>query len=418
MGSKSVLLRGELGTLLLQEAQNSTRFIDLFSGSGSVGHYIAENTALPVVSVDLQHYSSVLAGCITERDAKLSQSDVVTSWTGAVHRSLIDDPLYEQLQEPIARLGKATVMRARKKSSRFTEEHFITRDYGGHYFSPQQAYILDLLYSSLPSVADQRKIGLAAILHAASVCAAAPGHTAQPFQPTKKLLPYIKNSWTRDVIAICQKQVETLANRHATKIGKAIVADAISVAESLEPGDLVFCDPPYSAVQYSRFYHVLEGIALGGWPEVSGAGRAPARVLRETSDFSMKSQATEAMTELLETLRTSSCRVIITFPDADASNGLSARDIIHIAQEKWHVYDKYVDSVHSTLGGSSSAGGRGGRRALQEVVLLLIPKDDASLCVPEPQPSNYTEDGSSLASDGLLTEALDLVSTATSAELS
>lgn len=376
MGSKSALLRGELGKTLLQECRKSSRFVDLFSGSGSVGHFVAENTQLPVLSVDLQHYSKVLAGCITERDNDISHTKVATSWTEDVRSSLVNDAVYGSLAEPLSRLGKATVLRARKNAGNVAQELFITYHYGGHYFSPQQAYILDTLYAALPVDAEQRALGLAAILHTASVCAAAPGHTAQPFQPTPKLLPYIKASWTRDVIAECQKQVEMLAKRHARTKGHAVAADAMEIVNGLKSGDLVFCDPPYSAVQYSRFYHVLEGIAQGGWPSVSGAGRAPDRVLRETSDFSMKRQATIAMTDLLQKLREKSCRVMITFPDAEASNGLSGKDIIEIAAGQWEISEQYVDSVHSTLGGSASSGGRGGRRALQEVVLLLEPSSE------------------------------------------
>lgn len=361
--------------MLLRECAKASRFVDLFSGSGSVAHFVAENTDLPVLSVDLQHYSAALAACITERNEAASESPVVLSWTESVRTALAKDVTYDALAEPIGRLGKATVLRARKKADLVSGKFFITRHYGGHYFSPQQAYVLDLLYATLPTQRAQRTLGLAALLRTASACAAAPGHTAQPFQPTEKLLPYIKNAWSRDVLTECQKQVEMLAKRHARTMGRAVSADASEIVSELEAGDLVFCDPPYSAVQYSRFYHVLEGIAQGGWPEVSGAGRSPDREFRESSDFSMKSQATVAMTELLAKLRERSCRVIITFPDAEASNGLSGKDIVDIASSQWRVTEQYVDSVHSTLGGSANGGTRGGRRVLQEAVLLLEPDD-------------------------------------------
>lgn len=365
--------------MLLRECTTASRFVDLFSGSGSVAHFVAENTALPVLSVDLQHYSMALAACITERDETASGTPVVVSWTESVRTSLAGDVTYGALAEPMSRLGKATVLRARKKAELVPDQFFITRHYGGHYFSPQQAYVLDLLYAALPTQREQRTLGLAALLRTASVCAAAPGHTAQPFQPTEKLLPYIKSAWSRDVLTECQKQVDMLAKRHARTMGRAVAADASGIVDELEAGDLVFCDPPYSAVQYSRFYHVLEGIAQGGWPEVSGAGRSPDRTFRESSDFSMKSQATIAMTELLVKLRQKSCRVIITFPDAEASNGLSGKDIVAIASSQWRITEQYVDSVHSTLGGSANGGTRAGRRVLQEAVLLLEPNDPQAL---------------------------------------
>lgn len=374
MGSKSALLRGELGEILVASSTDASRFVDLFSGSGSVSHYVAENIDIPVLSVDLQHYSKVLAESITGRDRPQTDGPILNKWTAGVSRGLLDDPIYETLREPIAHLGKATVLRARRNSESTVGVGFVTQHYGGHYFSPQQAYTLDRLYEGLPNVEPDRTLGLAALLHAASICAAAPGHTAQPFQPTPKLLPYIKSAWSRDVVRECQRQVTMLAARHARMKGEGRVGDALEVVSSLGEDDLVFCDPPYSAVQYSRFYHVLEGIAQGGWNAVAGAGRSPARALRKSSDFSMKSQASGAMSELLRALRGRSCRVLVTFPDADASNGLSSSDIVALAGDSWHIREHYVDSTHSTLGGSSGEGGRGGRRALKEAVLLFEPR--------------------------------------------
>lgn len=374
MGSKSALLRGELGEILVESSADASRFVDLFSGSGSVSHYVAENINIPVLSVDLQHYSKILAESITGRDRPQTDGPILNKWTAAVSRGLLDDPIYQSLREPIARLGKATVLRARRNSERTVGAGFVTQHYGGHYFSPQQAYALDRLYEGLPKEEPDRTLGLAALLHTASICAAAPGHTAQPFQPTPKLLPYIKSAWSRDVVHECQRQVSALAARYAKVKGEARVGDALEVVSSLGEEDLVFCDPPYSAVQYSRFYHVLEGIARGGWNSVSGAGRSPARAFRESSDFSMKTQASSAMAELLSALRERSCRVLVTFPDADASNGLSSSDIVALAGDSWHIREHYVDSTHSTLGGSSGEGGRGGRRALKEAVLLFEPR--------------------------------------------
>lgn len=374
MGSKAALLRGQLGNLILDEAEESDRFVDLFAGAGSVAHFVAENTTLPVLSTDLQNYSRFLVGAITERDSSLSIETMVESWIEPVRNRLGKESGYSQLPDYTVEYDKSSVLQARMDSTRSLSENFITRHYGGHYFSPGQANVLDELYRGLPVTYPERTLGMAALLRAASSCAAAPGHTAQPFQPSETLLPYINSSWRRDPLAECLRHVSSIAPRHAKTIGAARVSDAMDIVDDLSEGDLVFCDPPYSAVQYSRFYHVLEGISLGGWDDVAGAGRAPDRSYRSASDFSMVSRAKPAMARLLEKLRSKSCRVIVTFPNAAASNGMSGGDIAQIAADAWHVTENFVDSVHSTLGGSSGEGGRGGRRQLQESVLVLEPK--------------------------------------------
>lgn len=374
MGSKSALLRGALGELLVEASEDATRFVDLFSGSGSVTHYVAERVGIPTLSVDLQHYSKILTESITKRTSPLEKGSILDQWASVVRDDLERDARYHSLREPLSGLDESTVKRARMVAEGSPAASFVTHHYGGHYYSLQQAYALDRLYVSLPIDEPQRSLGLAALLHAASVCAAAPGHTAQPFQPTMKLLPHIELAWHRDPIQECQRQLENLSQRHARVIGEARIGNAGDIVSELRDGDLVFCDPPYSAVQYSRFYHVIEGIARGGWPKVFGAGRAPARSFRASSDFSMKSRAAGAMIQLLDHLRERSCRVIITFPDTMASNGLSSSDIVSLASASWYVREVCVASTHSTLGGSSEDGGRGGRRALKESVMFLDPR--------------------------------------------
>jgi adenine-specific DNA-methyltransferase len=366
MGSKAALLRGELGRRLLAEAAQHERFVDLFAGSGSVAHYVAENTATKVLAVDLQRYSAHLCGAVLYRDVPIDPAEVLRAWKVEAD---FDAPLFSSNGGLVDAAG---VMEARRVAPFDVSAGFISRHYGGHYYSLQQARALDDLYEGLPEGGPERFVAEAALIRTASACAAAPGHTAQPFQPTEKLLPFINAAWRRDAFAECARQVQQLSVRYSQTIGQVRVADAQVALEDVGPGDLVFCDPPYSDVQYSRFYHVLEGIASGGWESVSGSGRSPSIAQRASSDFSLKRVAVKAMGALLDSLRERQCRVVVTFPAADASNGLSARKIVEMAEPRWTVEELYVDSRHSTLGGSGT--GRGGRRNLQEAVLMMAPR--------------------------------------------
>ncbi|MCS4592700.1 DNA adenine methylase [Brevibacterium sediminis] len=366
MGSKSTLLSGDLGKILLHESATANRFVDLFAGSGAVAHFIAQRTELPVLTVDLQEYARILSAAIIERTGSLVGDTVLEDWLATSNASAAraDNP------NPLT----ARIVNAERAQASSFSEGFVTRHYGGHYYSLVQARTLDALYAELPKSEPQRTVALAALIHTASACAAAPGHTAQPFQPTETLLPFIEQAWSRSVRDTARNVVERLAAAFATVRGEARVGDAQSTVPTLGEGDFVFCDPPYSSVQYSRFYHVLEGIGRGGWDEVSGNGRAPARASRKTSEFSMKSKAPAAMKNLLVGLRRRGCRVMITFPDADASNGLSGQDIIAMASEDWTVQPHYVNSIHSTLGGSNDGTPRGGRKKLKEAVIILAPR--------------------------------------------
>ncbi|MGJ4748605.1 hypothetical protein ACQV5M_19750, partial [Leptospira sp. SA-E8] len=215
-------------------------------------------------------------------------------------------------------------------------------------------------------------------LMAASQAAAAPGYTAQPFQPTKTAKTFLAESWDRDIPELVGKAIDGIAHRHAKTLGSSHRADACEFATELRDGDLVFVDPPYSGVHYSRFYHVLESIAEGQTTAVSGVGRYPAQEKRPRSDFSMKTTSAIAMENLLKTLAERKTDVILTFPDHDCSNGLSGDQITDLASTHFHVEKKSVHSVFSTLGGVSKdqepeelEGKRTARQSAQELMLLL-----------------------------------------------
>lgn len=230
---------------------------------------------------------------------------------------------------------------------------------------------------TLPTKISEKNVALAALIDAASQSAAAPGHTAQPFQPTRGAKKYLETSWRIDLPSKVELGLKTLASIHAIQIGASKVADANKAAQQVREGDLVFLDPPYSGVHYSRFYHVLETIARMECGEVSGVGRYPPPNERPRSSYSMKGEAVEALDDLLATIADSGGKAIITFPDHECSNGLSGETIVDMSDEYFRINIKEVDSKFSTLGGNvlpAGKAGRGGRQYRSELILVLDPK--------------------------------------------
>jgi adenine-specific DNA methylase len=217
------------------------------------------------------------------------------------------------------------------------------------------------------------------LLFAASRCAASPGHTAQPFQPTRTARKFLSEAWAKDITTFTQKALRIIAPKHAKLKGDTQIGDANSMAKMLKTSDLVFIDPPYSGVQYSRFYHVLETIAKGTSVDVSGTGRYPARDLRPQSKFSVRSHSLAALRELLETVADRHAKAILTFPDHDCSNGLSGEIIRETAADLFLVETRTVESKFSTLGGNArmakTGKGREAKQKAKELILLLTPED-------------------------------------------
>lgn len=372
MGSKRTMLENGLGQLLGNELECAQRFVDLFTGSGAVAMYVAQQHSIPVLAFDLQAYSVVLAGAVVERRTGLDWRKVWNRWLRRAEARL------RPRQFPVtAKLTRAIVDGFRRWCAD-TEGPPVTRAYGGYYFSPWQAGWIDALRATLPTTEPARTVALAALIQAASQCAAAPGHTAQPFQPTRTGKPYLEELWRRDVAQRTRKALSILADRFARRSGRAVVSDANHAAHQLRPGDLAFIDPPYSDVQYSRFYHVLETIACGLCGDVSGVGRYPTRERRPQSRYSLRTESAIVLDDLLKTVAGREAGAILTFPDHDCSNGLSGEAVRDIARKFFRVREMTVESNFSTLGGRGGEGrneaGRAPLHKSRELILTLKPR--------------------------------------------
>jgi adenine-specific DNA-methyltransferase len=370
MGSKRAMLRNGLGKLIDAEIGHFGRFVDLFTGSGSVAAHVAHKYAVPVAAFDIQAYSVAVTGALISRDRTLYSGPIWDKW---VARATECYQNMRPLQHTVENKNDVLVVREWCASQKFP----ITQAYGGHYFSLSQALWFDAFRSTVPTNPAESCTAVAALIEAASHCVAAPGHTAQPFQPTPTAWRFLIEAWNRDPVAYISRAFHELCLTKANVPGVATVCDANAAASTLNRDDLVFIDPPYSGVHYSRFYHVLETIAQGECGDVTGVGRYPDSNRRPKSRYSLKGQSKAALQELLSTMSQSGSTGILTFPDHACSNGLSGEQVRMLARDYFVVEDLYVSSVFSTLGGHSlqreADKSRQARQTATEMMLVLRP---------------------------------------------
>jgi adenine-specific DNA-methyltransferase len=365
MGSKSSMLSNGLGSLLKSEAAGHRRFVDLMTGSGAVAWFVAEHTELPVVALDLQEYASILARSVVGRTRSLDPQRLVQQWVN------ISEEWYSRefglaSWSSAVPVSESAIKEAR--SADYTGLGPIAAAYAGHYFSPDQANALDTLIRHLPHGAPSRTVCQAALIIGASRFVGAPGHTAQPLRPTRGALPYLRKLWMVDPFEKVRAALREIAPRRAQTRGTARVRDALEGSARLLPDDLVFLDPPYSAVHYSRFYHVYESLARGSCGPVSGAGRYPPQAERPSSSFSVKSTAQKSLADLLRTIATRESTLVITFPEGACSNGLTGENVIALAEEHFDsVNVKRIPGRFSTLGGNGV--NRAARHATTELAV-------------------------------------------------
>jgi hypothetical protein len=246
--------------------------VDLFAGSSSVGWFAAEKTSKPVLAVDLQRFSKALASSVMKRTVEIDPKPLDEKWLGRVRESRIESMYWRRAEKLETRaMFRSRVEKARHLCRKLSKIGPVWNAYGGYYFSPTQALTFDYMLKHLPERGPTRSVCLAATIIAASRCAAAPGHTAQPFQPTGSAGKFLREAWKRDPLVCAKEALEEICPKHAKNVGKAVVADATKYAAKLKKTDLVIVDPPYSGVHYSRFYlfwkplHVGSGLLSAVW---------------------------------------------------------------------------------------------------------------------------------------------------------
>jgi adenine-specific DNA-methyltransferase len=343
------------------------RTVDLFSGSGVVAAELGRER--PTVAVDVQEYARVLASALLH-PARLGEEEVRELAEEARELAELEwlQPLlaYEQEAHEAAERGDAEPLchivedgsvvalelgegpaagplgQLLLEASAASAELTLVRHYGGVFFGYAQAALLDCLISVVRELPEEdRDTGLAAVLGAASECVTSIGsHFAQPIRPRDRqqrpkptALRAAAQRRSRDPIAIfCRLMARYAEMNPSPHEAEALQSDYRTFLESEErPVSAIYADPPYTRDHYSRFYHVLETIALGDDPSVSTVtignrnvlSRGLYRVDRHQSPFCIRSQAPDAFAELFAGARRLEAPLVLSY--SPYSSGTAAR---------------------------------------------------------------------------------------------
>ena len=111
---------------------------------------------------------------------------------------------------------------------------------------------------------------------------------------------------------------------------QAWLGPAEGFAANSESADLYYLDPPYTAQQYSRFYHVLETICTYEYPKLFEnsaltTGLYPSN--RYKSAFSSKRKAPSAFQAIMSAASANGAAVVISYSQSAAASSGNARMI-------------------------------------------------------------------------------------------
>ena len=353
---------------------------DLFAGSGCVSYKLSR--LFPVVACDIQHYSKVICDALlqpstfTEETVKTFLLEIKESkpllrdaftplieleeeairkenlelLTDIVEHGSLEVYNLEKIDSKIAPVQNQ-VHEKLKKTGLVKKESLISRYYGGVYFSYSQAVQIDVFMDAIrnhPNTTDKNVL-LAALLSTTSDIACTVGkHFAQPIKARDskgkiKKLVYNKaiKDKTVDVTALFEEWLDKYVSLPKGKYSNTILqGDYLECLKTL-PDNIrtVYADPPYTRDHYSRFYHVLETMALDDMPEIStvkihGSTHVSNGIYRKDrhqSPFCIRSKAPKAFEEMFKTISASGRNLLLSYSPYDETKESHPR-VVTISQ--------------------------------------------------------------------------------------
>ena len=223
----------------------------------------------------------------------------------------------------------------------------VTAYYANVYFGMAQSVAIDSLRRAIdtlppddPFAREKRTHYLSALLHAASTSTSGTSHFAQPRHLRKESeLRAMARRRTTDVWTLFEefsREIRTtVAETHHVAGNQVFEGDykarlrPIGSSRSRAPGDLrfsfprapdlIYLDPPYTADNYSRFYHVLEVLVRYDYPRLATRrgqvlrGRYPEIGERFQSGFCHRSRVEEEFRHVIHGAAAAGAKLVISY---------------------------------------------------------------------------------------------------------
>lgn len=232
--------------------------------------------------------------------------------------------------------------------------NLFTRYYSGTYWSYEQCVWID----SIRAVAEEYVgtpsyyVILSALIFAMSYSSQSTGHFAQYRDVTESNMNDILIYRHKNIWNLFSKKFEELIfmlNSDAKFDYKVTSLDYMDCLRIIEKNSIVYADPPYSTVHYSRFYHAIETLVRYDHPIIKYKGRY--RDDRHQSPFDKKTEVRNAFRLLFDGVKNRKSHLVLSYSD----NGMiSQDDILNISYSVFkNEYDCNVQSkeyIHSKMG--------------------------------------------------------------------
>lgn len=342
---------------------------DIFAGSGSVSYRLSKNRR--VIASDIQEYSRVLCSALLNpvsfpenfkqdfmRDMKgdhfnklylaikplidLEQdainsiqefeslkilTDIIEDGSIAAYTNQTGKTVFEKINESRLNLTKHNIS---------LRESLVTTYFGGVYFSYLQAIQLDVILCLIDRISIELKDMITACLlsTASNIVNTVGKHFAQPIRPrdsSGKIKTNLGKAILRDRTIDVKESFYSWVDKYSkiktppfkNNILKCDYSDIIN--DIPEDVTVIYADPPYTRDHYSRFYHLLETLALRDLPEISTTkingeekiSRGLYRKDRHQSPFCIKNQVISSFDFMFKQISAKNKKLVLSYSPYD-----------------------------------------------------------------------------------------------------
>ncbi len=337
-------------------------FCDLFAGTSVVGATLKGK--YNIHTNDIQQYSSILSKTYlsdlkksipSSRLAEIkNQAEVLIKEFKREHPKLVFD--YENVRdyEAICNLEKQQQDLINKEFN--LGFHLFTKYYSGTYWNFDQCLWID----SIRCVAETYKGSpeyyaiMSSLISAMSYVTQSTGHYAQYRDVTPENIDDILTYRNRSIWTYFERKFSELIlnlNGSPSKNHTITTLDFLDCLRVIKQGTIVYADPPYQSVHYSRFYHALETLVKYDYPIVEHKGRY--RNDRHQSPFCKRTTVNMAFRNMFSAVKKKKAHLVLSYSDT----GMISLEHIKLLGLSTLGSDYSVrvlerDHVHSTMGRS------------------------------------------------------------------
>lgn len=301
---------------------------DLFAGSATLSAALRDK--VNVISNDVQQYSEVFTKTylnnydwenIPDASQITEQASERANRIFAANNDLVRRYDYNReftLQEFNDMESNERELIHRNNWQEFGNYYLFTKDYSGTYWSFQQCVWIDSYRAVIDEYRDNDSLYnllLACLIYAMAYNSQSTGHYAQYRIPETE-------SSKEDILIYRRKNIFDFFDRKFDEFRDylrqpnhfqylATAETDVDCLRNIPRHTLVYADPPYSFVHFSRFYHVLETLVRYDYPRVRYKGRY--RTDRYQSDYCIRTKVADAFTRMFNEIVQAESDLILSY---------------------------------------------------------------------------------------------------------